>query len=131
MDGVISVFLVRCRSRRDKFNSAVATETCRIRRKKVRCREPSRTSQTELERLFRKAEKFPKSSRIHSYVLGFELNKIKTFNSRKKVKKMSSIKDFITFVNERGKCYELLLSGDVETNPGPTVVNPSKTIFAP
>ena len=29
------------------------------------------------------------------------------------------------------KYYELLLSGDVETNPGPTVVNPTKTISAP
>ena len=27
MGGAISVFLVRCRSRRDKFNSAVTTET--------------------------------------------------------------------------------------------------------
>ena len=44
---------------------------------------------------------------------------------------MSSIKDFITCANERGKYYELLLSGDVETNPGPTVVNPTKTISAP
>ena len=76
MGGVISVFLVRCRSRRDKFNSAVATETCRIRRKKVRCREPSRIPRIELERLFRKSRKlrrtvrraiaknFPKLSRI-------------------------------------------------------------------
>ena len=45
---------------------------------------------------------------------------------------MSSMKNFITCANERGKYYELLLSGDVETvNPGLTVVNPTKTISAP
>ena len=51
-------------------------------------------------------------------------------DSKQKVKKMSSIKDFFTCATERGKYYELLLSGDVETNPGPTVVNPTKTISA-
>ena len=44
---------------------------------------------------------------------------------------MSSIKDFITCAYERRKYYELLLSGEVKTNPGPTVVNPTKTISAP
>ena len=91
MGGVNFVFWVRCRSRRDKFNSAVATETCRIRGKKVRCGEPSRIPRIEPEQLFRKSRKlrrtvrravaknFPKSSRIHSYVRVLELNEIKTF----------------------------------------------------
>ena len=64
MGGATSVFLVRCRSRRDKFYSAVARETCRIRRKKVHCREPSRIPRIELEQLFRKSRKLRRRAAI-------------------------------------------------------------------
>ena len=47
-----------------------------------------------------------------------------------KVKKISVLND-INGANRRQKYYELLLSGDTETNPGSIVVNPMQTIAAP
>ena len=34
-------------------------------------------------------------------------------------------------LNHRSNYCKLVLSGDIEVNPGPTFVNPSKTIFGP
>ena len=48
-----------------------------------------------------------------------------------KVKKISVLNDNGTIANGRQKFNELLLSGDIEINPGPTVANRTKTIVAP
>ena len=86
MGGVLSVLLIGCQSRRNKFKAGIAgkklNRKCptRARRQKLRCRRPSRIHQTVLTRVFKKSRKlrrldrqaisknFPKSSHIHYYV---------------------------------------------------------------
>ena len=55
MGGVISVFLVSCRSRRDKFYEGVAAEY-HVREKKMRCGEPSWIPRMDLAEFLEKAE---------------------------------------------------------------------------
>lgn len=99
MGGVLSILLVGCRSRRDKFKADVAgkklNRKCptRGRRHKLRCREPSRIPQKELTRVFRKSRKlrrevrraisknFPKSSHIHYYVRFIALQRANNVNN--------------------------------------------------
>ena len=160
MGGVISLFLVSCRSRRDKFYKAVKAGKYHVHQKKMRCREPSRIPRVKLSRAFRKSRKlrqavrraivnnFPKSSHIHCFTHVFALkkneNKFSKYfvvrkkqksrlfsrNCEQKIKIIPHSKTFIDGVSQRAKYFQLLLSGDIETNPGP-VVNPTKTIAAP
>ena len=51
-------------------------------------------------------------------------------NRELRTKKIPYLKPFLKGVSQRAKYLELLLSGDIETNPGP-IVNPTKTIAAP
>ena len=99
---------------------------------------------------------FPKLSRIHHYTCVVKLQNYDalSFNSiwfcaqqkhklrptgrlfsrsfKQKLKKRSALIDITNCVSQRVKYYELLLSGDIETNPGPSnFVNPLNTIAAP
>ena len=128
-----------CRSRFALFGCNVA-----IRRKGEgrRSREPSRVPLKQLKRFLKKrklrkrirnyaSQNLPRTSRVYQIILTPFLRKRVLFGNGERMTEVNDNKMVYKTLNHKINNIASKLSGDIETNPGPSVVDPLKTIYAP
>ena len=148
-------------SRRSRFGMFICGVDSRRSGKGRRCIEPSRLPVKQIKRFLKKrklrkrirnyvSKNVPKSSKVYQiirapflrktvvFVNGERLREVNKFRMIKKYPlrnscKMLSLENKMVYKSLNHKVNNIAskLSGDIETNPGPFVVDPSKTIHAP
>ena len=119
-----------------------------------RCTEPSRLPVKQMKRFLKKRKlrkrirnyvmkNFPKSSKVNQviqapllcktvvYAYGERMKEANEFRMTTKYPLRSTCEVLCKSVNHKMNDNAIKLSGDIATNPGPLVVDPSKTICAP
>ena len=105
-------------------------------------REPSRVPLKQLKLFLKKRElrkriqnyaskNLPRSSRVYQLILTPFLHKTVLFGNGEHMTEVNDNKMVYKTLNHKINNIASKLSGDIETNPGPSVVDPSKTIQAP
>ena len=128
-----------CRSR---FALFICSEASRRKGERRRFREPSRVPVKQLKRFLKKrklrkrirnyaSKNLPSSSRVYQIILTPFHRKRVLFGNGERIIDISDNKMVYKTVNHKINNIASKLSGDIETNPGPFVVDPSKTIVAP
>ena len=148
-------------SRRSRFGMFICSVDSRRSGKRRRCIEPSRLPVKQMKRFLKKrklrkrirnyvSKNVPKSSKVYQiigapflhksvvFANGERLREVNKFRMIKKYPlrnscKMLSLEKKMVYKSLNHKMNNIAskLSGDIETNPGPFVVDPSKTIHAP
>ena len=148
-------------SRRSRFGMFICSVDSRRSGKGRRCIEPSRLPVKQMKRFLKKrklrkrirnyvSKNVPKSSKVYQIIRapflrksvvfanGERLREVNKFKMIKKYPlrnscKMLSVENKMVYKSLNHKVNNIAskLSGDIETNPGPFVVDPSKTIHAP
>ena len=117
------------------FRSQFALFICR------RFREPSRVPVKQLKWFLKKkklrkrirnyvSKNLPSSSRVYQIILTPLLRKRVLFGNGERMTEINNNKMMYKTLNHKINNIASKLSGDIETNPGPFVVDPSKTIRA-
>ena len=126
-----------CRSR---FALFICSEASRRKGERRRFREPSRVPVKQLKRFLKKrklrkrirnyaSKNLPSSSRVYQIILTPFHRKRVLFGNGERIIDISDNKMVYKTVNHKINNIASKLSGDIETNPGPFVVDPSKTIL--
>ena len=148
-------------SLRSRFGMFICSVDSRRSGKRRRCIEPSRLPVKQIKRFLKKrklrkrirnyvSKNVPKSSKVYQIIRapflrksvvfanGERLREVNKFRMIKKYPsrnscKMLSLENKMVYKSLNHKVNNIAskLSGDIETNPGPFVVDPSKTIHAP
>ena len=107
-----------------------------------RSREPSRVPLKQLKRFLKKrklrkrirnyaSQNVPRTSRVYQIILTPFLRKRVLFGNGERMTEVNDNKMVYKTLNHKINNIASKLSGDIETNPGPSVVDPLKTIYAP